>query len=218
MKKGLPSFYYPLFLNLSGKKCVVVGGGQVALRKVRTLLEAGAAVEVISPEPNLELIKMAEEGQISVLRRSYQGGDLKEASVAIAATDDNDINRQVAVEARRSRVLVNVVDDPENCDFIAPSYLRRGDITIAISTAGKSPALAKKIKVRLEEEFGDEFAALAQLIGEVRADVSRQGIRVDGDAWQQALDLDLLSDLVRRGNAKEARDAVLASLTGSKSK
>ncbi|MDP3879477.1 MAG: bifunctional precorrin-2 dehydrogenase/sirohydrochlorin ferrochelatase [Dehalococcoidales bacterium] len=218
MKKRLPSFYYPLFLNLSGKKCVVVGGGQVALRKVRTLLEAGAAVEVISPEPCTEMIKLVEEGQITVLRRSYQPGDLKEASVAIAATDDNDINRQVAVEARRSRVLVNVVDDPENCDFIAPSYLRRGDITIAISTAGRSPALAKKIRVRLEEEFGDEFAALAQLIGEVRADVSRQGIRVDGDAWQQALDLDLLSDLVRRGNAKEARDAVLASLTGSKSK
>ncbi|MBI4188037.1 MAG: bifunctional precorrin-2 dehydrogenase/sirohydrochlorin ferrochelatase [Chloroflexi bacterium] len=212
MKKGQSSFAYPVFLNINRKKCVVVGGGQVALRKVGTLLESGADITVISPEICSELTVLEENEQIKVLRRNYQAGDLKEVFLAVAATDDGDINRQVMKEAHRNKVLVNVVDDPENCDFIAPSYLRRGDITIAVSTDGKSPALARKIRVKLEEDFGDEYASLVNLINEVRSEVKKRGIRVDGDAWQEALDLDLLSDLVKRGDNAKARNTLLANL------
>jgi len=212
MKREQPSSYYPVFLNISGKRCVVVGGGQVALRKVRALLEHRANIEVISPDPCSELIELAEDGQIRVFRRHYQPGDLRKAFTAIAATDNSDINLQVVKEARRNAVLVNVVDDAENSDFILPSYLRRGDVTVAISTAGRSPALARKIRTRLEKDFGDEYASLALLIDEVRAEVKQQGIEVDGDAWQEALDLDLLLELLRRKDAEKAKAILLRNL------
>jgi len=205
--------YYPIFLNTTGKKCVVVGGGQVALRRVRALLEYRANVELISPELCPELGQLAESGEIQILHREYQAGDLKGAVIAIAATDDSDINLQVVKEAQSKGVLVNVVDAPESSDFILPSYVRRGDVTIAISTAGRSPALARKIRTRLEKDFGTEYASLALLIDEVRAEVKRQGIKVDGDVWQEALDLSLLTDLLRRGDSKKARDTLLSSLT-----
>ncbi len=209
---GQPSPYYPVFLSLSGKRCVIVGGGQVALRKVRTLLEHRANVEVISPELCSGLGQLAESGEIHVLHREYQTGDLRGVFVAIVATNDSETNLKVAKEARRNAVLVNVVDDAENSDFILPSYVRRGDVTIAISTAGRSPALARKIRTRLEKDFGDEYASLALLINEVRARVKHQGIRVDGDAWQEALDLDLLIELLRSGDNEKARAILFSSL------
>jgi siroheme synthase-like protein len=212
MKREQPSSYYPVFLNISGKRCVVVGGGQVALRKVRALLEHRANIEVISPDPCSELIELAEDGQIRVFRRHYQPGDLRKAFTAIAATDNSDINLQVVKEARRNAVLVNVVDDAENSDFILPSYLRRGDVTVAISTAGRSPALARKIRTRLEKVFGDEYASLALLIDEVRTEAKQQRIEVDGDAWQEALDLELLLELLRRKDAEKAKAILLRNL------
>ena len=212
MKREQPSSYYPVFLNISGKRCVVVGGGQVALRKVRALLEHRANIEVISPDPCSELIELAEDGQIRVFRRHYRPGDLRKAFTAIAATDNSDINLQVMKEARRKAVLVNVVDDAENSDFILPSYLRRGDVTVAISTAGRSPALARKIRTRLEKVFGDEYASLALLIDEVRTEAKQQRIDVDGDAWQEALDLDLLLELLRRKDAEKAKAILLRNL------
>ncbi len=214
MKKGdeQPT-YYPIFFNISGKKCVVVGGGQVALRKVTTLLEHGASVEVISPDLCSELSQLAESGEIRVLQRSYRAGDLQDAVIAIAATNDSNTNLEVVKEARRKAVLVNVVDDAESSDFIVPSYMRRGDVTIAISTGGRSPALARKIRNRLGKDFGDEYASLALLIDEVRAEVKRQGIKVNGDAWQEALDLDLLGDLLRRGDNEKAKAILLSNLT-----
>ena len=184
----------------------------MALRKVKTLRAHGANVEVVSPELCPELGQLAESGEIRIYNREYRTGDLKGAFVAIAATDNSDINLQVVKEARGNAVLVNVVDDPEPSDFIVPSYVRRGDITIAVSTAGRSPALARKIRTRLERDFGDEYASLAVLIDEARAEVKRQGIEVDGDAWQEALDLDLLSAMVRRGDREKAKDVLLRNL------
>lgn len=204
--------YYPMFLNISRKKCVVVGGGQVARRKVRVLLEHGASVEVISPDPCPELNKLVETGEVKVLRRRYQAGDLQGAFLAIAATDDSEINQQVIKEAQGKAVLVNAVDDAENSDFIVPSYLRRGDMTIAVSTAGRSPALARKIRARLEKELGDEYASLVNLIGEVRAEARRQGIKVSGDDWQEALDLDLMIGLLKKGDVEKARASLLENL------
>ncbi len=213
-REQLPA-YYPLFLNISGKRCVVVGGGQVALRKVRTLLEHGACVDVISPDLCSELSQLAKRGEINILRRSYRPGDLQDALMAIAATDDSETNQQVVREAQRKAVLVNVVDDAENSDFIAPSYVRRGDVTIAISTAGRSPALARKIRTRLEKDFGNEYASLALLLNEVRVEIKQQRIKVSGDAWQEALDLDLLSDLLKRGDSEKAKDMLLSNLKKS---
>ena len=204
--------YYPIFLNISGKRCVVVGGGQVSLRKVKALLEHRASVEVISPDACPELNKLAEDGEISVLPRSYRAGDLEDAFIVIAATSDRDTNLEVAQEAQRKAVLVNVVDDQDNSDFIAPSYVRRGDITIAVSTAGRSPALARKIRTRLEKDFGDEYASLARLIGEVRVEIKRQRIKVNGEGWQEALDLDLLIKLLKEGDKEKAKTVLVSGL------
>lgn len=211
-KSNRPPAYYPISLDLSGKRCVVIGGGQVALRKVKALLECGAGVKVVSPAPCFELEQLAEKREIVLLRREYRSGDLKGASVAIAATNDRETNHQVAEEGRGNRVLVNVVDDAADSDFIVPSYLRRGDVTVAVSTAGRSPALARKIRTKLEANLGEEYAPLARLIDEVRAEVKRKGIKVNGDAWQEALNLDLLSDLVKRGDREEARAVLLRNL------
>lgn len=211
MKRELSS-YYPVFLNIRGRRCVVVGGGQVALRKVRTLLEHGANIEVISPELCSGLNKLAENGEISVLRKHYQTGDLQGALLAIAATDNNDVNLEVVKEARNRGVLVNVVDSANNSDFVLPSYLNRGDVTIAVSTSGRSPSLARKIRARLEKEFGNEYASLAVLINEVRTEIKRQGIKVDGDDWQEALDLDLMIDLLKKGDGEKARAILLKNL------
>lgn len=213
MKKGeQPSSYYPLFLNISGKKCVVVGGGQVALRKVRTLLEHSARVDVISPDLCLELVHLAEGGSVRVLNREYRAGDLADAFVAIAATDNKEVNQQIVQEARRNRVLVNAVDDAEGSDFIVPAYLRRGEVAIAISTTGRSPALARKIRTKLEKDLGEEYALLLRLIGEVRAEIKQRGIKVDSDDWQEALDIDLLLELLRRGEKKKAKNILLGNL------
>lgn len=214
-RKDQHPYYYPMFLNISGKRCVVVGGGQVALRKVKMLLEHGANVEVISSDLCPELDRLAENGKIKVLRRRYQIGDLQGVFIVIAATNDSATNQEVVKEARRGRILVNVVDDARDSNFIVPSYLRRGDVTIAISTAGLSPALARKIRTRLEREFGDEYASLAVLINEVRAELRRKGIKVAGDDWQKALDLDLMIDLLKKGDKERAKLVLRDSLKAS---
>lgn len=210
--KREPSSYYPIFLKVSGKKCVVVGGGQVALRKVGALLDHRANVEVISHDLCSELNKMAENREISVIRRHYQAGDLQGAFIAIAATDDHHTNLEVVKEAKETAALVNVVDDPDNCDFIVPSCISRGDVTIAISTAGRSPSLARKIRIRLEKDFGDEYATLALLIDEVRLEVKRQGIEINGDDWQEALDLDSMIDLLKKSDREKAKAVLLDNL------
>ncbi len=204
--------YYPAFLNINGRRCVVIGGGLVAQRKVRMLLECGATVVVISPDYCAGLDQMVENGEIQAIRRHYQAGDLRGAKVVIAATDDKNINREIVREARNEAVLANVVDDAELSDFIVPAYLRRGDVTIAVSTAGTSPALARKIKARLEKEFGEEYAALVRLIGEVRRQIRQQGVEVDGDTWQEAIDLDWLIELLRAGNSDKAKSVLLDNL------
>src|SRR4030042_6758501 len=210
--KREPSSYYPIFLNVSGKRCVVVGGGQVVLRKVGALLAQGANVEVISPDICPELKKLAETAEIAVQVKIYQPGDLKRALIVIAATDDHGINLEVAKEAKMTGIPVNVVDDPGNSDFIVPSCLRRGDVAVAISTSGRSPALARKIRARLEKDLGEEYATLALLVDEVRMEVKSQGIKVNGDDWQKALDLDLLIDLLKKGDSEKARTLLLNNL------
>ncbi len=213
-KKGGIVAYYPVSLNIRERRCVVVGGGEVALRKVKALLEYGADVEVISPDLCAELAKLAGNGEVSVRNHAYEIGDLAGAFLAIAATDDVEINRQVAAEARNGATLVNVVDDAENSDFILPSYLRRDGLTVAVSTAGQSPALARKIRTRLEREFTDHYGTLAHLVAEVRAEMKREGIKIADDRWQEALDIDLLLELLKKGDMKKAKAILLGKLRG----
>jgi siroheme synthase-like protein len=204
--------YYPIMLNIKGDKCIVIGGGQVALRKVKILLECGAKVTVISPTLHRDLVRLAQDKAIRLIKQDYEPEDLDGAVVVIAATDAKEINRSVAHEAKKRGVLVNVVDDPGESDFIVPSFLRRGDLTVAISTGGGSPALAKKIRKNLEQLLGEEYALLLDLIKEVRSDLKRKNKRVRAEIWQNVLDLDLLIGLLKAKQKKEAKKKLLEKL------
>ena len=204
--------YYPLFLNIRGKQCLVVGGGKVALRKVQALLEHGAGIEVVSPTFCRELNQLAQDGAIRTIQKDFNKKDLQDALIAVAATDDARTNESVAAEARRRGVLVNVVDNPQNSDFIVPSFFRRGDVIVAVSTSGKSPALARKIRNELEKGFKAEYAQLAVLADGVRSELKQQGITVSSDAWQEALNLNSLIELLRRGKNREAKEIMLNRL------
>ncbi|MEA1958403.1 MAG: NAD(P)-dependent oxidoreductase [Chloroflexota bacterium] len=206
--------YYPISVDIGGKRCVVIGGGDVALRKVRTLLEHSALVQVIGPElcPGIEALIV--DGKITATRRSYRRDDLRGAFVVIAATDDAVTNERVARDAHRLGKLVNVVDVPDRSNFIVPSCLRRGDLSIAVSTGGASPALARRIRERLEGDFGEEYETLLSLVGRVRAELKQGGIIVSGDGWHDALDLDVLLDLVRKDRLEQAERHLIDKLTG----
>jgi siroheme synthase-like protein len=204
--------YYPIVLNIQGRKCLVVGGGKVALRKVKALLEHGANVEVVSPVFCPELNHLATDGTIRAIQRDYKSEDLQHAFIAIAATDDAKTNERVAAEARRREVLTNVVDDPKNSDFIVPSYFERGDVIITVSTSGRSPALARKIRSELERNFKAEYEQLAIVADEVRSKLKQQGITASSDAWQQVLGLNSLIELLRQGKSQEAKEIMLTRL------
>jgi precorrin-2 dehydrogenase/sirohydrochlorin ferrochelatase len=159
---------YVACLRLSGRKCVVVGGGEIGLEKVEGLLACGGQVTLIAPEANEELRTLAEEGSIVWERRPYEPGDLEGTFIVIAATDDTDVNIGIYEDAERRAMLVNVVDVPPLCNFILPAIIRTGPLAIAISTAGASPALAKRIRDEIADEYGEPYARLALMLNEVR--------------------------------------------------
>jgi precorrin-2 dehydrogenase/sirohydrochlorin ferrochelatase len=160
--------YYPVFLRLSGRKCLVVGGGAVAAQKVRALLAAGGDVTVLSPQLGEELEQLSLRGRVTHLEREYRGGDLVGAFIVFSATGDERVDRQVADDAATAGVLINVVDRPQHCDFISPSVVTRDDLIIAISTSGASPAMARQLREKLEAEIGPEYALALQLLGRLR--------------------------------------------------
>jgi len=157
--------YFPAFLDLRGRRCLVAGGGEIGERKARALLECGAHVIVVSPTLTPGLTALAESGRIERRERAFRRSDLRGCALAVAATGERRIDEALAAMARRSRVLVNVVDRPHHCDFILPSVLRRGELQIAVSTGGRSPALAREIRRRLEGLFGPEYAELVRRVG-----------------------------------------------------
>jgi siroheme synthase-like protein len=160
--------FYIACLRLSGRRCVVVGGGEIGLEKVEGLLVCDGDVTLIAPDAIEPLRELAAEGSIKWERREYRRGDLEATFMAIAATSDTDVNIRVYEDAERRAMLVNVVDVPPLCNFILPAIFRSGPLAIAISTAGASPALAKRIKAELAEEYGEPYARLAELLNEVR--------------------------------------------------
>ncbi len=203
--------YYPAFLDVNGRRCVVIGGGNIGQEKVEKLLECGAAVVVISPEVNEGVRQMSSNGRVTWTQREYQPGDLEGAFIAIAATDDNATNRAISTEAEERNVLLNVVDVTHLCTFIAPSVARRGDVTIATSTAGASPALARKFREELSRSRIIEYADLAPILSEARTELKRRGVTVHPDHWQACISEDML-DLVQAGRVDDARQALMANL------
>jgi precorrin-2 dehydrogenase/sirohydrochlorin ferrochelatase len=157
--------YFPAFLDLRGRRCLVAGGSEVGERKARALLECGAHVIVVSPTLTPGLAALAEGGCIERRERMFRRSDLRGCALVIAATGERRVDEALAAMARRWRVLVNVVDRPAHCDFILPSVLRRGELQIAVSTGGRSPALAREIRRRLEGLFGPEYAELVRRVG-----------------------------------------------------
>jgi siroheme synthase, N-terminal domain len=193
------AFGYPIALDLAGRRCVVVGQGPLAEEKVKGLLEAGANVAVIAPS-------------------AYRRGDLAGAFLVIAATGDPAVNRVVFAEAEAERVLCNSVDDVVHCHFAAPSVLRRGELVVAISTGGRSPALAKRLRVDLAERLGPELGVLTDLLGELRAELIATRQQVDfatwARRWEAALEIDL-AGLVREGRLDAVRDVVRRTVSGA---
>lgn len=160
--------YFSICLKIQDKKCIVVGGGRVACRKVKTLLDCGARVAVISPDLTDCLQELHEEKKIHWLRKKYSTGDLADAFLVIAATDNPDVQAAIYAEAEKNNTLLNVADVPKWCNFILPATLNRGSFSIAISTGGKSPALARSIRERMEDDFGREYELYIEILGMLR--------------------------------------------------
>jgi precorrin-2 dehydrogenase/sirohydrochlorin ferrochelatase len=160
--------YYPVNLDIRNRKCLVVGGGSVGTRKVMTLLDCGGKVTVVSNEVTRQLHKLADSGSIVLKKRPFQISDLDKMFLVIGATDNPELNLQIHTEAERLGMLCNIADRPEVCNFILPAIVNRGDLIIAISTSGKSPAFAKMMRKNLEMEFGTEYAEFLELMGGIR--------------------------------------------------
>jgi len=202
---------YPITLvGLEKMRCVVVGGGQVAARKVAALREAGAQPVVVSPALCMTLQQQAERGEIDAIRRAFQPGDLAGAWLVIAATDDTATNEAVWQEAQEVHCLVNVVDDPAHCNFYVPATVRRGSLTLSVSTNGHSPLLARRIREALEEQFDAAYEPYLALLGELRGPVQHNvtdPVRRRA-LWQRLLDSDIL-ELLHAGKRETARKRAL---------
>ena len=160
--------YIPIFLDVTGRQCVVVGGGEVAARKVASIVEAGAHVTVVSPTLSPPMKAIVDNGLVTHLARNYERGDIRGCALVYAATDDPKLHRELAAEARALGIPVNVVDVPELCTFIAPAVVKRGELQIAISTGGASPAFAARLRRNLEDQFGDEYARTLEVLRAAR--------------------------------------------------
>ena len=214
--------YYPAYLNLTGKRCVVIGAGLVAERKVTQLLASDASVTLVSPTATSEIEKLTSEGKVQWHKRSYKQGDLVGATLAIAATDDELVNREVHAEAQQENTLLNVVDVTPLCGFIAPAIIERGPVTVAISTSGTSPALARKLRELMNGDQNPEhnepqdgaycrcmaWADAASVLSEARIEVRTQETPTAAETWQAAMTTEFL-ELVQAGKTEEAKDRLL---------
>lgn len=195
--------YYPVFIDLTGRRCLVVGGGSVASRKVISLLEAEARVVVVSPTAGEEISRLASEGRIEWRKREFADYDLEGSFLVIGATDDPQVNRRVFHEAERRAMLANVVDEPEACNFIVPALVSRGDFQVAISTGGASPVLARKLRRELEKRFGPVYGEIVEELAHIRASL-KDKLASEPERrrfWEKLVDVDFL-DSLGQGEAK----------------
>ncbi len=198
---------YPVTLvDLASSRCVVVGGGEVAARKVTALCRAGARPIVISPALCAALSRQVDDDEIDAIRRQYQAGDLAGARLVIAATDNAATNEAVWREAQDAGCLVNVVDDPPRCNFYVPATVRRGSLTLSVSTGGNSPLLARRIRESLEQQFDLAYEPYLALLGELRPRVQEQVAEPEQRKalWESLLDSDIL-ELLKAGQLEAAR-------------
>jgi siroheme synthase-like protein len=209
--------YYPVFLDIADKPVVVIGGGAVAEQKIGGLLDAGAKVTIVSPELNETLTELREAGRLTHIEREYKAGDIAGYELVFVATDSRAENEKVWAEGRERRIWVNAVDDIPNCDFIMPGIVRKGDLTLAISTAGKSPAMARKVREDLETFLSEDESTLLELAAEIRRETRERGIDIKGcsrcrrdnlDVWNAALD-GIVKKLLQEGKRDEAKARVL---------
>ena len=201
--------YYPIYVELHEQPCIVIGGGKIAEGKVEGLLTAGAQVKIISPSLTSHLHTLVEQNKVAYISRTYQHGDLAGAFMVICATDQAEINHQVWQEASANRQLVNVVDDTPRCNFIAPAILRKGDLNIAISTGGKAPALAVRLKERLQKEIGPQYERFLELSGQLREPLARNipDFETRKKLWYELVDSDIL-ELLSQDNEPAALDLI----------
>ena len=211
--------YYPAFIYVANRTCLVIGGGKFAEEKVFKLLNHGAKIKIVSPEITQNIKNILDKEEIIWIKRKYSFGDLKGVFIAISATGDHIANNQVYKEAEDRNVLLNVVDVTHLCTFIAPSVASRGGVTVATSTGGSSPALARKFRETLEIgckcrllEYGD----LTTVLSEVRKEIRDKNILVSADRWQECINEELL-DLVQKGKTQEAKKMLISGLIINKS-
>jgi len=203
--------YFPVILEMHGRRALVIGGGAVAERKIANLLEAGAQVTVISPGITETIARWSKENSITLIARRYQPGDLAGYELVFVATDDQEVNATAYNESRERGVWVNAADDPAHCDFILPSVLRRGDLTVAVSSGGASPALARTIREELEIHLTQEYEQLAQLAAEARVELHKRSLNVPFETWRRALSGDVRQFLMR-GDVARAKSHLLKEL------
>ncbi|MEN6318683.1 MAG: bifunctional precorrin-2 dehydrogenase/sirohydrochlorin ferrochelatase [Syntrophaceae bacterium] len=186
--------YYPIYLDITDKRCIVIGGGDVAERKVERLLEFGASVVVVGKTLTRTLEGMKHDGRIEHINADYNINLIDGAFLVIGATDSDDTNSTISRNAKQKGILVNIVDDPDKCDFILPSLFTRGDLLISISTGGKSPALAKKIRQEMEKYYGPEFQILVTIMGSLREKLLLKGYSSDTNKrlFESVIDSDIL--------------------------
>jgi precorrin-2 dehydrogenase/sirohydrochlorin ferrochelatase len=204
---------YPLTLRIAGRRCVVVGGGAVAARKVRGLIVSGADVLVVAPEIGPELAALAEHDTIRVGRRAFEPSDLDGALLAFAATNDRAVNEAVVRAAQARGMIVNVADDPAACDFTVPAVVRRRDVTLAVSTGGRSPAFARFLREQLQAWLTDARCALLDLAAELRRELQAAGAGVPPQRWQAALADEAALAALAEGDRESAHSRLREILT-----
>lgn len=203
---------YPVNLIVGGRRCVVVGAGRIAARKIDALLAAGADVHVVAPKLGEQVRAWRDERRITVDERDFEAADLDGAWLATAATDDPAVNHEVFEAGVARHVWVNSADDPDNCSFTLMSVIRRGDLVVTIGTGGRSPALAAWLKQRLTTELGPEYETLLDLLADAREAMRADGRSTEDADWQRALDSGML-DLVRAGRVSEAKELLRSCLS-----
>jgi precorrin-2 dehydrogenase / sirohydrochlorin ferrochelatase len=207
---------YPVNLVLRGRRCLVVGGGTVAARKVSGLVAAGAVVHVVAPWicDAIRALAATTTSSVSFEEREYHPGDVDGAWLVVTATDSSAVNAAVRADADVAHIWVNAADDPPSCSFTLPAVVRQGPVMVTVSTSGQSPALAAWIKGRLQDEIGPEFATLAYLLGQARAELQAAGRSTEDVDWRPALNSDML-DEIRSGDLARARKRLEACLSSS---
>jgi len=194
--------YYPVFLNLKDREVLLVGAGDIGLQKIHGLLECQARLQVVSPEALPDIEQLAKENRLRWDRRSYASSDLEGKSLVIAATDNQELQKRIASEARARGIWVNIVDVPPLCDFIAPAVVNQGDIQIAISTGGAAPALAKFIRRKIEPVIGPEYAQLVQMVQGLRPDILKMPKPRRTMLWESIVSQSFLDQIRTEGPRK----------------